>query len=106
MKLRFEFSNEKETTNFTSFRKQTSMFLFRPTLYNGHLQGPVTLTPVAEPLAVEQSLPVFTTWVCCDRGSKPDLPHANRMLYLYAPRSGQVIKKGHSVHIYVYTEDV
>ena len=32
-----------------------------PSLYNGHLQGPVTLTPVAERLAVVLSLPVFTT---------------------------------------------
>ena len=30
-------------------------------LYNGHLWGPVTLTPVAERLAVELLLPVFTT---------------------------------------------
>ena len=28
--------------------------------YNGHLRGPVTLTPVAELLAVELSLPVLT----------------------------------------------
>ena len=44
-----------------------------PTVYNGHLRGPVTLTPVAERLALELSLPVFTTQVCCDRGSNPDL---------------------------------
>ena len=31
-----------------------------PTVCNGHLRGPVTLTPVAERLAVEPSLPVFT----------------------------------------------
>ena len=49
------------------------------TLYNGHLRGHVTLTPVAELLAVELSLPV-----CCDRRSNPDLPHARRTLYLYA----------------------
>ena len=30
-----------------------------PTVYNGHLRGPVTLSPVAERLAVELSLPVF-----------------------------------------------
>ena len=55
-----------------------------PTLYNGLLRGPVILTPVAERLAVEQSLPVFTTQFCCDRGSNPDLPNARRTLYLYA----------------------
>ena len=32
-----------------------------PTVYNGQLRGPVTLTPVAERLAVELLLPVFTT---------------------------------------------
>ena len=33
-------------------------------VYNGHLRGPVTLTPIAERLAVELSLPVFTTLNC------------------------------------------
>ena len=30
-------------------------------VYNGYLRGPVTLTPVAEHLTVQLSLPVFTT---------------------------------------------
>ena len=30
-------------------------------VYNGHLRGPVTLTPFAEPLAAELALPVFKT---------------------------------------------
>ena len=30
-----------------------------PTVYNGHLRGPVTITPVNERLAVELSLPVL-----------------------------------------------
>ena len=30
-----------------------------PTVYNGHLREPVTLTPVAEHFAVELSLPVL-----------------------------------------------
>ena len=55
-----------------------------PTVNNGHLRGPVTLTPVAERLAVELSLPVFTTKVCCDQGSNPDLPQTRRTLDLYA----------------------
>ena len=35
---------------------------------NGHLRGPVILTPVAERLAVERLLhePVLTTWLCRD----------------------------------------
>ena len=36
----------------------------RASVYNGHLRGPVTLTPIAEGLAVELSLHVFTTWGC------------------------------------------
>ena len=35
----------------------------RACVYNGHLRGPVTLTPIVE-RAVELSLPVFTTRVC------------------------------------------
>ena len=31
-------------------------------VYNGHLRGPVTLTSIAERLAVELSLPVMTTY--------------------------------------------
>ena len=33
-------------------------------VYNGHLQGPVTLTPNAEPFGMELLLPVLTTNVC------------------------------------------
>ena len=36
----------------------------------------MTLTSVAERLAVVLSLPVLTTLVCPDRVSNPDLPHA------------------------------
>ena len=35
-------------------------------VYNGHLPGPVTLTPVVECLAVDVSLPVLTTKVWRD----------------------------------------
>ena len=57
---------------------------YGPTVYNGDLQGPVILTPVTDCLAVELSLPVFTTLVCRDWGSITDLPHARRTLYIYA----------------------
>ena len=33
-------------------------------VYNVHLRGPVTLTPIVEHLPVELRLPVFTTYVC------------------------------------------
>ena len=38
-------------------------------VYNGHLRGPVAITPFAECLAVDLSLPVFTTYVCRVAGS-------------------------------------
>ena len=38
---------------------------------DGHVRGPVTLTPVAERLAVELALPVLTTYICPDRASNP-----------------------------------
>ena len=56
-----------------------------PTVYNGHLRGPMTLTPIAECLALALSLAVFKTKVCRDLRSNIDLPHAKRTLYLYAP---------------------
>ena len=34
---------------------------YKASIYNGHLRGPVTLTPNAEHLSVELSLPVLTT---------------------------------------------
>ena len=49
-------------------------------VYNGHLQGPVTLTPVVG-LAVDLSLPVFTTTVCCgwDSNSRPSACRTNAL---------------------------
>ena len=57
-----------------------------PTLYNDHLRGPVTVTPITctERLAVELLLPVFTSQVCRDQGYNSDLSHASRTFYLYA----------------------
>ena len=54
-----------------------------PTVYNGHLWGPVTLTPVAKLYAVELSLPAFKTLVSHDRGLNPNLLHSRGTLYLY-----------------------
>ena len=56
----------------------------RAILYNGHLRGPATLTPVAERLAVELLQAVLKTKVSPDRRSNPDLSHAWRTLYYYA----------------------
>ena len=46
-----------------------------PTLYNGHLRGPVKLTPVAERLTVELSLSVTT----CFHDLGPLRPGISRM---------------------------
>ena len=54
-----------------------------PSLHHCHLRGPVNLTPFAVLLTEELSLPVLTMWVCPDRGSNLDLPHARRTPYLY-----------------------
>ena len=50
-------------------------------IYNGHLRGPVTLTPNAERLAVELSLPVLTTRVCrgWDSNTQPSAFGANAL---------------------------
>ena len=52
-------------------------------VYNGHLQGPVTLTPIAEHLAVELSLPVFMTWVhrSWDSNTQLSLCEANTLTH-------------------------
>ena len=50
-----------------------------PTLYNGHLQGPMTLTPVAEHLAVELFPPDLKRL-----RSNSDLRHARQTLRLFA----------------------
>ena len=46
-----------------AYADATNMWLGAP-VSNCHLRGPVTLTPIAERLAVELSLPIFTTDVC------------------------------------------
>ena len=55
----------------------------RASVYNGHLQRPRTLTPIAERLAVELSLPVFTTKVCRNRDSntQPSTCRANTLTH-------------------------
>ena len=52
-------------------------------VYNGYLRGPVTLIPIAECLAVELSLPVFTTWVCrCwDSDTQPSACGSNTLTH-------------------------
>ena len=45
-----------------------------PILYNGHLRGPVTLTPVAKRVAVQLSLPVFDDSRLSRPGIEPRSP--------------------------------
>ena len=53
-----------------------------PTVYNGYLRGPVTLSLVAERLANEVSLPVFTTYVSRIRGERSTSTPPRRLLRL------------------------
>ena len=50
-------------------------------VYNGHLRGRVTLTPNAERLADERSLPVLTTSVCSswDSNTQPSAFEGNAL---------------------------
>ena len=52
-------------------------------VYSDHHRGPVTLTPIAECLAVELSPPVFTTSVCSGRDSntQPSAWEANAVVF-------------------------
>ena len=48
-------------------------------VHNDHLRGPVTLTRIAERLAVRLSLPVFTSWVCRDWDSNTQSSACERL---------------------------
>ena len=65
----------------------------RASFYNGHLQRPVRLTPIAELLAVELSLPVFTIKVCCswDWNTQPSTCKANALTHCDIAASPVVI---------------
>ena len=47
-------------------------------VYNGHLQGPVTLTPVVQRSAVKLSIPILDSYVYRDWDSNSPLPHARQ----------------------------
>ena len=55
----------------------------RVSVYNDHLRGPVTLTPIAERVAVELSLPVLTTLVYrgWDSNTQPSACGANALTH-------------------------
>ena len=59
----------------------------------------MTLTPVAERLAVELSLPVLTTYVCRDRGSNPDLSLIK--IKDFAQSSGETWRSIEPCHVYL-----
>ena len=52
-------------------------------VYNGYLRGPVKLTPIAERLAAELSLSVFTTKVCrgYDSNTQPSACSTNALTH-------------------------
>ena len=71
----------------THRRWQLGFFSVAPLLrhgasvYNGYLRWPVTLTPIAECLAVKLSLHVLTILVCCgwDSNTQPSACEANAL---------------------------
>ena len=65
-----EFFTDMETSpfpaaNFDLRSANVAIEQWGASVYNDHLRGLVTLTPIAERLAVRLSLPVFTSWVGC-----------------------------------------
>ena len=61
-----------------SFFNVSHLLWHGPTVYNGHLRGPLTLTPIAKRWAEELVLPVLTTR---GPGIEPRILHARRTLY-------------------------
>ena len=73
-------------------------------VYNGHLRGPVTLTPIAERLAGELSLPVLTCQVCrgWDSNTQPSACGANAFTN-YATAAAQSKEIWHLIRILMVT---
>ena len=69
------------------------------------VRGPMTLTPIAERLAVELSLLVFTTWVCCgwDSNTQPFACKGNALTHCAtaAVRPSQEIVRPYGIRIVV-----
>ena len=57
-------------------------------LYNDHFREPVTLTPIAEQLAMELSLPISTTRVChnWDLNNQPSACQAKALTHCATAR--------------------
>ena len=73
----------QKTTGLISTKFSTKHPLHKPSFILIISEDPVILTPDAECLAVELSLPVLTTKVCADRGSNSNLPYSRQTLYLF-----------------------
>ena len=83
-------------------------------IYNGHLRGLVTLTPFAERLAVELSLPDLTTYVYrgLDSNTQPSACGANAVTHYATAVTLKLIKCKHTTihrtffknvkHIFLY----
>ena len=57
---------------------------YGPSIYNGYLRGPMSLTPVAERLAVELSLSVLTVCRGWDSNTQPSACEANALTHCAA----------------------
>ena len=76
----------------------------RLSLYNGHPQGPVTLAPVADGLAVELSLPVFNSLALLQLGIEPWSPTCEEEACRFADITTGFSVKGfiNSIYSFVY----
>ena len=74
-------------------------------IYNGHLRGPVTLTPIAKRLAVELSLPVFTTKVYhgLDSNTQPSTCRDNPLTHCATATVDRVDDNAFSLDDYMAT---
>ena len=71
-----------------SLRNMPHLLWHGISVYNGHLSGPVTLTPITERLVVELSPPVFTTLVyrVWYSNTQPSACEANALTKCAPPR--------------------
>ena len=65
---------------------------YKTAVNNGHLRGPVTLTPIADHLAEELSLPILSPKVCrgWDSNAQPSACRANALTHCATVAAGMM----------------
>ena len=62
---------------------------YKTSVNNGHLRGPVTLTPIADHMAEELSLPILSTKVW-DSNAQPSACRVNAVTYCATVAAGMM----------------